>query len=98
MRLSCPLGSAPQAFIRAKYEARAWAAGDWPPPEALAEPEQVCTCRWRNSVSHREGNRPWHEQAGLMLQGMLRKLCGCVRNLRARHIGHYVGPCAWRPH
>ena len=43
VRLSCPLGSGPQAFIRAKYEARAWAAGDWPPPEALAEPKQVCT-------------------------------------------------------
>ena len=30
-----------EAFIRAKYEARAWARGEWPPPEALEMPEPV---------------------------------------------------------
>lgn len=28
-----------EAFIRAKYEAEAWAAGEWPPLEALQVPE-----------------------------------------------------------
>lgn len=36
-----------EAFIRAKYEARAWAAGDWPPPEALNTPEPVSEVLFR---------------------------------------------------
>jgi hypothetical protein len=93
--LSSGCGFATQAFIRAKYEARTWAAGDWPPPEALAEPKQVCAFQWSNSTSHRKPNRPWPEQAGLTLQRMLRmlrKFAFTFAICRERHISPLCSP------